>query len=395
MLKRYKPRVVGITGSVGKTSAQSAIESVLSHGMKARSSSSEFESTEMSLIMAILGDWKEGEGFFFWCKVILVSFFKILFKSKNYPEVLILEYSIERPGDMKKLLKIVRPKIGVVTAMGETPAHSEFFPNEEAVAREKSKLISQLPATGFTFLNIDDSIVYDMAEKTRSHVVTFGFSEDADLKITSFETRFDEEIKGVSFKLNYGGSFIPVRLSNVVGKGQTYSSAIAAGVGIVFDMNLVDISSALEAHKTPVGRMKVIEGVKGTFIIDDAYEASPLSMEKALEAFDEIDADRKIAALGDMLELGEYTLETHENIGDLAKKTVNHLITVGMRAKFIKKGAEEAGMKEDNLNHFDTVEEAGIFLQGEIKKGDVVIIKAAPEMEFEKIVKEIRAKPKE
>lgn len=392
ILRRYKPKVVGVTGSVGKSSALSAIESVLGHSKKVRSSSTGFENAELSILMAILGDWKKKEGTLFWYKVILVSLFRLLIKSRKYPEVLILEYSVERPGDMKNLLDIVRPKIGVVTAMGETPTHTEFFPNKEAVAREKAKLINQLPATGFTFLNIDDPQVYDMKEKTRSHVITFGFSDNADLKITSFETNFNKDNQGISFKLNYGGSFIPVRLNSVLGKGQTYASAIAAGVGIVFDMNLVDISSALEAHKTPAGRMKIEKGVKETYIIDDTSEASPVSMEKAIEALSDIEANRKIVVLGDMLELGEYTLKAHQSIGKLVSKNIDKLITVGMRSKFIKKGAEEAGMKKESINHFDSVEEAGIFLQGEIKKGDVILVKASKQMKFNKIVKEVEEK---
>lgn len=392
MLRRYNPKIVGVTGSVGKSSAISAIESVLGHSMKVRSSSNEYSNPELRIIMAILGDWKRREGFLFWFRVILISTFRLIVKSIKYPDVLILEYAVERPGGMKNLLDIARPKIGAVTAIGETPTHTEFFPNKEAVAREKSKLISQLPATGFTFLNIDDPQVYEMKEKTRSHVITFGFSNEADLKITSFETNFSEENQGISFKLNYGGSFIPVRLNSVIGKGQTYASAISAGLGIVFDMNLVDISSALEAHKTPAGRMKVVKGIKDTYAIDDTCEASPISMEKAIESLAGIESERKIAVLGDMLELGEYTLEAHKAIGKLVSKKLDILITVGIRSKFIKKGAEEAGMEEESINYFDTTEEAGIFLQGKIKKGDVVLVKASPEMEFEKIVNEVKNK---
>jgi len=232
-----------------------------------------------------------------------------------------------------------------------------------------------------------------MKEKTRSQVMTFGFTEKSDMKINTFETNFNENIKGVTFKLSYGGSFIPVRLDRVLGKVRGYTAAIAASVGLVLGVNLVDISEALSKIESPPGRMKVIKGIKNTWLIDDTYNASPLATEAALETLEDINVKRKIAVLGDMLEIGKYTAEAHEKIGDLAEKHLDILITVGMRGKFIHESAKDSGMDKENVHHFEKIDEAALFLQDLIKEGDLILAKASQAVRLEKVVKEVMAEP--
>lgn len=391
-LWRYKPTIIGITGNVGKSSAKEATKIVLGHIKKVRASSKSFNN-ELGLPLTILGDWKETGGFFFWLKVLLVSCLRVLIKSRSYPEILILEYGIDRPGDMNRLLEIARPRIGVVTFLGNIPVHVEFFGGPEAVAREKSKLVQRLPAIGFAILNIDDPMVYDMKDQTRANVITYGFDENADIRITSFETIFTKKEVGLTFKINYGGSFIPVRLENVLGRSHAYAAAVATGLGLIFEMNLVTIAEALSRYVSLPGRLKVLPGIKGTQIIDDTYNASPSAMEEALNTLAGIKAARKIAVLGDMLEIGKYTLEAHERIGRLAAKTVDVLITVGMRGKFISEAAAKSRLPQKYIFHFDNIKEASIFIQGKIRKGDVILVKGSQAVRMEYIVKEIIANP--
>ena len=134
----YKPGLIGVTGNVGKTSTKEAIRVVLSSVRSIRSASKNFNN-ELGLPLVILGDWQLTEGFFFWPKALIAAIFQIIARNADYPEILVLEYGVDRPGDMMWLLDIARPQIGVVTAMGEVPVHVEFFPNIEAVAREKEK----------------------------------------------------------------------------------------------------------------------------------------------------------------------------------------------------------------------------------------------------------------
>ncbi len=391
-LRRYKPIVIGITGSVGKTSAKYATAAVLSKKFRVRFSAKSFNN-EFGLPLTILGDWPTTGGFWFWLKVLFVAKLRLIFKSRRYPEVLVLEYGVDRPGDMRKLLELVRPTIGVVTAMGEIPVHVEFFSGSEAVAREKSKLVQQLPATGFAVLNIDDPAVYNMASETRSRIVTFGFNEKALVHISNFETIFTPEFKGVTFKLNHSGSFVPVKLANVLGRSQALSAAAAAAVGLAFNLNLVDIAEGLSNYQPPEGRLRVIAGIKESTLIDDSYNASPAAMAMALETLKNIKAKRKIAVLGDMLEIGKYTFEAHREIGQKAAEVADLLITVGLRGKIISESAIESGLAEKSVFHFMKVGEAGLFLQKKIRKNDLILIKGSQGVRLERVVKEVMAEP--
>jgi len=226
-LRRYKPKIIGVTGTVGKTSTKEAVKTVLSYKWRTRSSSKSFNN-ELGLPLTILGDWTSSEGLLFWLKVLISAFLRLIFKKADYPEILILEYGVDRPGDMKYLLTIARPIVGIFTALSEVPAHVEFFTGPEGVAREKVKLFNQLPATGFAVLNADDAAIREVKNQTRAQSVSFGFSEFADIKINNFINHFDGGIIEETFKLSYGGSFVPIRLKNILGRAQAYAAAAAA-----------------------------------------------------------------------------------------------------------------------------------------------------------------------
>jgi UDP-N-acetylmuramoyl-tripeptide--D-alanyl-D-alanine ligase len=391
-LARYKPGIVGITGTVGKTSTKLAVHAVLKHSRTTRVSPKSFNN-ELGLPLTILGPWDEISSPFFWVKVLFVSLFNLFMKNPGYPEVLILEYGIDRPGDMKYLLDIARPHVGIFTAVGEIPVHVEFFAGPEAVAREKSKLIQHLPATGFAILNADDTTVFETKNQTRAQIITFGFGENADIRVSNFSQFFDGRVAGESFKLSYGGSLVPIRLENVLGRGQAYAAAAAVAVGLIFGMNLVKIAEALKEYVAAAGRLKVLPGIKETTIIDDTYNASPLAMREALDTLKSLRAKRKIAVLGDMLEIGKYTLEAHEEIGRLVAKRTNILLTIGLRGKFIAEAALKAGLPKKSIFSFMNVGEAGRFLQKIMQKGDLILVKASQGVRLEKIVKEVIADP--
>lgn len=391
-LRRYRPGIIGVTGNVGKTSAKEMIGLVLGEDRRVRASSKNFNN-ELGLPLSILGNWEKTGGLFFWLGVFFTSIANLLIKSSSYPEMLVLEYGVDRIGDMKYLLEIARPHIGVFTAMGEVPVHIEFFADTESITREKSRLISQLPTTGFAILNADDNRVMSARQLTRANVVTFGFSEKADMRISGFSNCIDGDSAGVSFKLTYGGSFVPVRIDGVLGRAPAYASAIAAISGLVFGENLVKISGALSRYKTPCGRQRILRGVKRSLIIDDTYNASPLAMNEALATLESLKAKRKIAVLGDMLELGKYTLQAHEEIGRVSADVVDVLFTVGLRGKIIAEAAEKAGLSRKRIFCFVNIYEAGMQLQQKIQNGDLVLIKGSQGVRMERIVKEVMAEP--
>jgi UDP-N-acetylmuramoyl-tripeptide--D-alanyl-D-alanine ligase len=414
MIWRFRPGIVGITGSVGKTSTKLAVAAVLREGRSVRMSEGNLNN-DFGLPLTILGEWNKAElklisrdqpphtararKLLFWMKVVFVSLARLVLGSRlRYPEMLVLEYGADRPGDLKYLLSIARPNISIITAIGDIPVHVEFFSGPDDVAREKSRLIEYLPSAGYAILNFDDASVMNVKDRTRAHVLTFGFGIGAGVRMTRFENKWEKDAHseagrpvGISFKLEYGGSFIPVRLDNCFGKSQAYAAGAAAAVGLIFGINLVRISEALQKYAPAPSRMELIPGIKHTYLIDDSYNASPLSMHAALDALKALPGKRKIAVLGDMLEIGKYAIEAHERIGHLAKKTVDVLVAVGPRAKFIAEAAREAGLAPNKIFSFDTADDARKPVQDLMKKGDLVLIKGSHAMELSKIVAEIKA----
>src|SRR3989344_4056884 len=234
---RYRPGIIGVTGSVGKTSTKFAIAAVLSSARRVRTSRGNFNN-ELGVPLTILGDWDKIKGIFFWPKVFFTGIKNIIIKTE-YPEILVLEYGVDKPGDMKYLLDIARPNISVITAIGETPVHVENFLGPEELVREKGKIIDYLPTAGFAVLNRDDETVMNLRGRTRAHVMTFGFSKDAEVHIANFDHKSENgKPLGIAFKLEYAGGFVPVRIEGVFGKAQAYAASAAAAAGIIFGLNL-------------------------------------------------------------------------------------------------------------------------------------------------------------
>lgn len=393
---RFKPEIIAITGSVGKTSAKEAIFAVLKNKYSVRKASENFNN-ELGVPLTILGSWQKVERplLFFWTKIIIVSMLRLifsLFSRFNYPRILILEYGAQKPGDIKYLLGIARPKIGIITAIGGIPAHAEFYLDISYVAKEKSKLIEDLYVFNWAVLNHDEKNILEMKNKTRAKVLTFGFDEQADMKITGFENKIENfKPLGVSFKLEHKGSFVPVFLEGVFGRAQAYAGAIGAVVGIIYGLNLVEIADALSLnYKAAQGRMNLTKGIKNSYIIDDSYNASPLSVASALEVLEDFDGLRKIVILGDMLELGKYSAEAHEEIGKIAAGGTDVLITVGPRGKFIAESAINNGLNKSHVLCFDLAEEAAVEIKNILKQGDIVLVKASKAVQLNRVVEAIK-----
>ena len=393
VLKKHKPRIIGVTGSVGKSSAKEAIFAVLARRYNVRKSIKSYNS-ELGVSLAILGletAWSSPMG---WIKNILRGLHEVFNlptgkAGKQFPEVLVLEMGADRPRDLDKLLAISKPEIAVVTAIGDIPAHVEFFAGPEEIAKEKAKILKTLSATGYALLNFDDAVIWGMRESTKAHVISFGFGEGAEIRALNEKISND----GVSFKISYQGSLVPCRMRNVLGKQYIYAALAAAAVGITFDINLIEVSEALSIYKPLPGRMNLLSGIKQSLILDDSYNASPLATDAALDTLKDLEAMRKIVALGDMLELGKYTIEAHRAIGKKIAKVADCFIAVGPRSKFAADEAIVQGMNPENVINFSTTLEAAAHIKGIIKEGDVILVKGSQAMRMEKIVEEIMADP--
>lgn len=308
-------------------------------------------------------------------------------------EILIFETDLKHFSlkKFKFLIKYSKQPILVVTHLGEPHPEREFFAGEIKEAENSMILAGVLPVIGFLVLNFDDETVRSIKKRSSAHCLTFGFGAGADLKASDVVLTKKLERAGTNFKINYQGKVVPIWLNGLFGKEQIYAALSAVGVGKILDLNLVEISSALKNYFGLPGKMRLIKGVKNSWILDDSASASSLSMIEALEILKKLEAKRKIAVLGDILGIGKYTVEAHEAIGEKAAGAADFLFTVGARAKFITKGAFEKGLSEEKIFKFDKAEEVGKILEEKIEEGDLVLIKGSLEMNMSKIVEEIAA----
>ena len=199
---------------------------------------------------------------------------------------------------------------------------------------------------------------------------------------------------GTTFKLEYDGNVFPVTMRGVLGVAPVYSALAAIATGVYLKLNIIDIIGRLSSHMSPSGRMRVIRGIKGSTIIDDTYNASPVAALAAVEALKSVKTKgKRIAVLGDMLELGKFTIEEHKRLGQQAGSFVNLLLAVGPRAKYIVEGALDSDMSEKNIIEFDDSRLAGKYLEGILGDGDVVLIKGSQGIRMERAVEEIMAEP--
>jgi len=399
VLRKYKPKIIGITGSVGKTSTKEAVYAVLGFERSVRRSEKSYNS-ELGVPLTILGRktaWLSPIG---WLMNILAGLKLIFIRDKSYPEILVLEMGVDRPGDIAKITDIARPDISVVTAIGEVPVHVEFFASPEAIAREKSKILRNLGVNDLAVLNFDDLTVYDMKDKTRANIITYGFGEHADVRASNYQIIYREEDKktipvGISFKVDYKGSTVPVRLPKTFGKHQVYAALSAIAIGVHEGMNIIEAAEALSKYSSSPGRLKLIEGIKHSWILDDTYNSSPHALHAAIDTIRDIPAKRKIAVLGDMLELGQFTIEAHREAGKRMKNIVDVLIVVGPRAKFIADEARAGKFPQKNIFEFYDSWEAGRKLQEIIEEEDLILIKGSQSMRMERIVEEVMAYPQD
>ena len=397
ILKKYQPEVIGVTGSVGKTTTKEAISAVLSAKFAVRAPLKNYNN-EIGVPLTIIGADSPGSNLFGWLSVFFRAWQLIIFKDKTYPKIIILELGVDRPGDMLYLTRLAKPQVGVVTAVSHS--HMEFFGNLEKIKKEKQGLVEALPPKGLAVLSADSELVKSMAEASRAKVLTYGFSSDADLRAVDVRYNFEKGegfVPGLSFKLEYDGSSVPVFLREAISDKAILSALSAAAVATHFDYNLVEIASALEHFNLPKGRMQVLRGIKQSSIIDDSYNASPDSCLAALETMERAtlkEPAKKIAIIGDMLELGSYTEEGHMLVGKKAVEAgVSQLILVGERAHHIANGAKEAGFDEDNIFYFSHAKEAGEFAQQRIDKDDLILVKGSQGARMEKAILEIMAEP--
>lgn len=393
VLKKYKPSIIAVTGSVGKTTTKDMIYHVLHDHISIRKNQKSFNS-EIGVPLTILdlpNQWGSIGG---WLSNIFKGF-TLLLGNHDYPEWLVLEAGVDMPGDMQRLCSWLSPDIVVVTRFPDVPVHVEHFPTPDDVIAEKRNLVRALKENGVLIVNHDDA-------KTRSEIVRegqkkimYGLEYGADVQATDCAIQYKDDSvpQGMQCRVTLQGRSVPVMLPDVVGEASVYAALAALAVGNELGVNLVWLIEALKNYTPAPGRMRLLPGVAGSTIIDDSYNSSPIALESSLKTLESItNTGRKIAVLGDMLELGEFTKSEHEKAGVQAAGMCNILMTVGIRAKDIARAAREKGLKE--VMECRDANQAGMVLKEALQEGDVVLVKGSQSgIRLEKTVKFIMEQP--
>ncbi len=399
IIQKQNPQIVGITGSVGKSSAKETSSLILKTNFKVGKTWGNYNN-EIGLPLTVIGKNSPGKNLLGWLIVFISGLRKSFFKIKSYPEVLVLEMAADRPGDIRYLLKIAPCQVGVLTAIDL--AHTEFFKNIEGVVKEKQNIITHLSSEHWAILNADDDKVWPLKEKTQAKIITYGFSSQADLQILEWKIEQEVkesglEIKGSSFKISYQGKVVPMFLPQIISLAQIYSVLAGLAVGLTFNINLLEMAKALKDYQPLPGRLSVLKGKNKSLILDDTYNSSPRAVKSALKTIEKINLplnSKKWALLGDMLELGELSLKAHYQIGqEISEMNFDYLITIGKEAKAIAQGARQSGFKEEGIFSFNSCLGVVDFILPRIKRGDLILIKGSQATRMERIVKGLMSQP--
>ncbi len=346
-------RVVGITGSVGKSTTKEMVAEVLSTRYRTLKSPGNLNN-EIGLPLTIL-------------------------RLSSGHQRAVLEMGFYVPGEIAFLCDIALPQIGVVTNIGTV--HAERAGSQEAIARGKAELVQALPPApdGVAILNFDDPWVRKMEEKTKARVFFYGLSPEATLWADNV---VGLGLEGIRFRLHYRSETLYVKIP-VIGRHSVHTALRAAAVGLVDGMNWQEILEGLSQGHTQL-RLAAVRSQNGALLLDDTYNASPESMLAALNLLDELDG-RKVAVLGDMLELGHYERGGHEMVGLRAAQVVNVLLTLGERAHMIADAARRAGMKKTSVIEFDDFDILVEWLKANLTEKDSVLIKGSHGLRMDRI----------
>ncbi len=412
IIRKYKPFVVAVTGSVGKTSTKDAIYDVLSNSpclpgacpIRFVRRSEKSLNSELGLPLTVIGVPNAWHSLAGWLSNVGAGLGLILGKN-DYPDCLVLEIGADHPGDIRKVVRWLKPDIAVITRISRTPVHVEFFKDPEQVFEEKAALAEGLKDGGTLVVFADDDKVLGLAERVKDRnvsVVSYGFDEKAAVKASNVRVVYEGSSTpdpvgspiGMSFDLNIDGSIVPVTVEGIVGQAHVYSLLAAAAVGKARGIAVDAIVGALSAYQAPKGRLNIIHGLHGSTLIDDTYNSSPDAASAALETLKGIDMNgSKIALLGDMMELGKYSAEEHRRIGREAVGIVSQLITVGPRSRMTASEAVEAGMPAERVRSFDSASEAAAYAATIAKVGDLILVKGSQSVRMERVVAALLREP--
>jgi UDP-N-acetylmuramoyl-tripeptide--D-alanyl-D-alanine ligase len=351
---RLNLRVVGITGSVGKSTSKEAIAGVLSQRFSTLKSAANLNN-EIGLPLNVL-------------------------KLTEAHQCAVLEMGFYVPGEIALLCEIARPQVGVLTNIGTV--HAERAGSQDAIALGKGELVEALPAApeGTAILSYDDPWVRPMKSRTQATVFYYGMNPEADLWADQVESL---GLDGIRFRLHYKRETVSMQVP-MIGRHSVETALRAAAVGLVEDLSWDEITRGLQENKAQF-RLVAARAENGALVLDDTYNATPESTLAALSLMFDLPG-RRIAVLGDMLELGQYERTGHEKVGARAAEVADVLLTLGQRAHIIAEAAVNAGMSRMAIHEYDELGPVADWLKQNLGAGDVVLIKGSRGLRMDQIV---------
>jgi UDP-N-acetylmuramoyl-tripeptide--D-alanyl-D-alanine ligase len=355
--RRFRPLVVGVTGSIAKTSTKEAIGAVLSSRFTTLRSEGN-QNNEIGLPLTVL-------------------------RLGPQHEAAVLEMGMYVGGEIAELARIAAPSVGVVTAV--QPVHLARIGSLQAIEAAKGELLEALPPDGWAILNADDPIVRRMGSRSAARALTYGFDREADIGAEAVES---DGLAGMRFVLRSRAGRRPVAVPTL-GRLSVHNALAGAAVGTVAGLSPDEIAAGLEGGWSAPHRVQVVRAGSVT-LIDDTYNASPRSVVAALDLLAGLPG-RRGAVLGEMLELGELSSEGHRVVGEAAARTADWLLVVGQAAGGIAEGALAAGMDPARVSLVPDLDAAIEFLTPRLRDGDVILVKASRGIGLERLVEGIAA----
>ena len=392
VLKKYKPKIVAVTGSVGKTSTKDAIYMALSQSELTRKSEKSFNS-DVGVPLTILGLPNAWDSILGWIENLGEGFI-LPWRNEAYPKWLVLEVGVDRPGDIARF-SWLKPNIVVFTQFPKVPVHVEYFSSPEEVANEKRLLKEYLTEDGTLIINGDDVRMGREEVKEGQHKLVYGKGENATVRGFDYKIEYEDGVPtGISFKAQFQDKVETVLLPGVLGQHHMYPALAACTVIVSEGKMFTDVAEVFKEQHFAPGRMRLLKGIHGSVIVDDSYNSSPVAVQAGIDAIGAIqNTGKKIVVLGDMLELGDFSVREHREVGSLIAASADVFISVGVRMLAAAEAAQVANARCKKIESFQTGEEAIGLLQSIIEEGDLVFVKGSQGMRLERVVENILSDP--
>lgn len=380
-LKRYRPQLIGVTGSTGKTITREAIMLALADEHPARTSSHSFQQP-LDVALSILGvDHLHAHSS--WFALLTQSLVKEV--STLEPETIVVEVGAHRPGDVDTVSQHFPFNVMGVTNVGTT--HTHLFYSKDSVAHEIMSAIVTLPKDSVAVLNADDPKVAAMAQKTKARVILYGEAPEAHVRINRVDRL---PSAGLAVSVVVDQQTYEIHVPHIIARHHVSKIVAAFAVAHALGVELPEAAKRLQNFVPPPGRLRVLSGKRNSVLLDDSYSASPEVTAAALATLKGFKSPRKIAILGDMTDLGMPSQKLHAEIGKLAAHVAQVVIVVGQEMREAGKEAIKAGV---DVHQFDDAGEVGKWLVDFLQSGDVVLISGSRGMHMEQVVERLLADP--